>query len=96
MTDPYRLLGVAPDADDQTIRTAYLEAIRACPPERDSRRFEQLRAAYQAIATKRDRLAHALFDKSAPTVQEVIEILSAGLSPRRPDEQRLRRVLGGK
>jgi hypothetical protein len=41
-------------------------------------------------------LAHALFDTSTPTVQEVIEILSAGWQPGRPDEQRLRRLLGGK
>jgi curved DNA-binding protein CbpA len=96
MTDPYRLLGVADTADDQLIRVAYLAAIRAFPPERDRRRFEQLRAAYEAIATERDRLAHALFDTTAPTVQEVIELLSADWRPRRPGVERLRRILGRK
>ena len=52
MTDPYRLLGVPDTADDDTIRAAYLAAIRACPPERDRKRFEQVRAAYESIATE--------------------------------------------
>jgi len=96
MSDPYRLLGVAETADDNAIRAAYLAAIRACPPERDRERFEQVRAAYESIATERDRLAHALFNTSAPTLSEVIERLSADWRPRRPDEQRLLRLLGGK
>jgi DnaJ-class molecular chaperone len=96
MTDPYRLLGVPETADDEAIRAAYLAAIRACPPERDRQRFERVRAAYESIATERDRLARSLFDTTAPTVQEVIEILSADWRPARPDEQRLRRLLGGK
>ena len=50
----------------------------------------------ESIATERDRLAHALFDTTAPTVEEVIEILSADWRPARPDEQRLRRLLGRK
>lgn len=96
MTDPYRLLGVPHKADDATIRAAYLAAIRACPPERDRQRFERVRAAYESIATERDRLAHTLFDTSAPTVAEVIEILSADWRPALPGEQRMRRLLGGK
>jgi DnaJ-class molecular chaperone len=96
MTDPYRLLNVADTANDEAIRAAYLAAIRACPPERDRQRFEQIRAAYESIATERDRSAYALFDTTEPTAHDVLEILSAGLRPRRPDEQRLRRLLGGK
>ena len=61
---------------------------------------EAIRAAYlaaiRACPPERDRLARALFDTSAATVQEVIEILSADWRPARPGEQRLRRLLGGK
>lgn len=96
MTDPYRVLGVPDIADDEAIRAAYLAAIRACPPERDRQRFEQVRAAYEAIATERDRLALTLFDARAPTAQDAIELASADWRPGRPDEQRLRRLLGGK
>jgi DnaJ-class molecular chaperone len=96
MTDPYRVLGVADTADDEAIRAAYLAAVRACPPERDRLRFERVRAAYESIATERDRQAHALFDVVAPTVQEVLEILSGDIRPGCPDEQRLYRLLGGR
>jgi len=96
MTDPYRVLGVANTADDEAIRAAYLAAIRACPPERDRLHFERVRAAYESIATERDRWAHALFDVAPPTVQEVLEIVNADMRPGCPDERRLYRLLGGK
>jgi hypothetical protein len=102
MTDPYRLLGVtarlyektAEDDADELIRQAYLAAIRACPPERDRQRFEQVRAAYESIATARARLNHALFDTSPPTPEDVLAVLQADFRPQTPSEQRLRRVLG--
>ena len=96
MTDPYRLLGVPATADDETIRLAYLAALRACPPERDRQRFEQLRTAYEAIANTQARLSHALFDTTAPTPEDLLEAISATFQPRRPSEQRLYRVLGNK
>lgn len=95
MSDPYLVLGVDETADDEAIRAAYLAAIRAFPPERDRARFERVRAAYESVATDRSRLAHALFDTAAPTVQDVIDILAASWRPARPDERRLRRLLGG-
>ena len=61
---PYRVLGVDLSADDETIRAAYLAAIRESPPERDRERFESVRAAYETIADPRRRIAHSLFDLS--------------------------------
>lgn len=94
MNDPYRELGVPETADDDAIRAAYLAAIRACPPERDRQRFEQVRAAFEAIASEPKRLAHALFDASAPTVHDVLALLSARWQPADPSEPTLYRVLG--
>ena len=94
MTDPYRLLGVAADADDDAIRAAYLAAVRACPPERDRQRFEQVRAAYEAIATAPKRMAHALFDATLPSQADMLDSLSAGWQPGRLDAAALYRVLG--
>ncbi|MHB1590331.1 MAG: hypothetical protein ACYCTW_02180 [Sulfuricella sp.] len=96
MTDPYRILGVLVTADDEAIRAAYLAAIRDCPPERDRRRFERVRAAYEAIASMRGRLSHALFDKTVPTLEDVLGAVNADFQPRRVDERRLQRVLGAK
>ena len=93
MTDPYRQLGVAETADDSTIRAAYLAAVRACPPERDRQRFEQVRAAFEAISTHPRRLAHALFDTTPPTLQELAEALTSQWQAGRPAEPTLHRVL---
>lgn len=73
MPDPYLILGVASDADDEAIRAAYLAAVKACPPERDPARFVALREAYEAIGNRRARLAHELFDIRPPTVEDVLE-----------------------
>ena len=94
MTDPYRQLGVAETADDSSIRAAYLAAVRACPPERDRQRFEQVRAAFEAISTQPRRLAHALFDTTTPTFQELAEAMISDWQAAAPAEATLYRVLG--
>lgn len=96
MSDPYRILGVPVTADDEAIRAAYLAAIRDCPPERDRQRFERVRTAYEAIASVRGRLSHALFDKTVPSLEDVLDAVDTGFQPRRVNERRLRRVLGAK
>jgi curved DNA-binding protein CbpA len=95
MTDPYLVLGVERSADDETIRAAYLAAIRSCPPERDRERFARVRAAYEAIAREPDRLAHELFDTAAPSAQEVLERLRSQWTPGPPTAANLLRLLGG-
>jgi curved DNA-binding protein CbpA len=100
MMDPFRLLGVSPASDDETIRLAYLAAVRACPPERDRQRFEQVRIAYESIATPRARMSLALFDTRAPTPEDLVAELLATFQPKMPTDQRLRSALlnkqGGK
>lgn len=95
MSDPYRCLGVAPTANDEAIRAAYLAALRASPPERDPQRFEQVRAAYEAIADERARLAHALFDATPPTPGEILAMLADDWTPGFASERSARRLLGG-
>lgn len=94
MTDPYLLLGVPPDADDARIRAAYLAALRACPPERDPQRFEQIRAAYEAIGTAQARLEHEVFSTAAPTAADLLQACAAAWEPGLPTESRLLQVLG--
>lgn len=96
MIDPYRALGIAPGADDEAVRQAYLAAIRDCPPERDRQRFERIRSAYEAVRDTRRRLAHELFHAEAPTVADVLEWVLADSAPKRPELSRLLRVLEGR
>lgn len=84
MSDPYLTLGLAPDADDAAVRRAYLAAVSACPPERDPARFQALRAAYEAICTRRARLAQALFDHNPPTLADILNKTEPVGAPRRP------------
>ncbi|MBK7002668.1 MAG: DnaJ domain-containing protein [Rhodoferax sp.] len=95
MIDPYRELGVGTDADDASIRSAYLTAIRACPPERDAARFERIRRAFEAISDARKRRSHALFDTSLPTPADVLHAVGADFVPGPVRLDHLRRVLGG-
>jgi hypothetical protein len=100
MTDPYRILGVLPDADDAAIRAAYLAAIRACPPERDAARFERVRTAFEAVGTARARLAHTLFDTTVPSPADVLAALidapQPAPGPAALDPARLLRVLAAR
>lgn len=96
MIDPYRVLGVDLTANDETIRAAYLAAIRESPPERDRERFESVRTAYEAICDHRRRLAHALFDCSLPTIDDLLSAVSSDFVPQPPTERRLLRLLGAK
>jgi len=95
MTDPYRILDIARDADDATIRAAYLAAVRDCPPERDAARFAALRRAYDMLSNQRTRLQHALFNREAPTADDFFHALREGFTPSRPTPQTLLRLISG-
>jgi curved DNA-binding protein CbpA len=94
MSDPYRILGVEPGAsNDEAIRQAYLDGLRAHPPERDPAGFQRLRDAYERIATHRRRLAHALFHFEAPTPGDLAEHALVPGTPRRPSAAAVRAAL---
>jgi len=73
MSDPYLVLGITREADDDAIRAAYLAAVKECPPEQDRRRFQAVRAAYEVIRTHKDRLSFDLFDTTRPTAAELLD-----------------------
>ena len=64
--DPYFVLGVPRDADDQRIRRAYLEAVKAATPETDPERFKLVSAAYERIQDEGRRHLYELFHEEAP------------------------------
>ncbi len=95
MSDPYLILGVPPDADDATIHAAYLVGLKRWPPDRNPQRFAALRTAYEALRTRRDRLAHGLFDTTPPTLDDVMDRLTPVGEPRRPDAAAFAALLKG-
>lgn len=64
--NPFHLLGIKETDGDEEIRRAYLEAIKATPPERDAGSFAELTRAYESIKDERARYEYILFNKDCP------------------------------
>src|SRR5438270_223355 len=62
MSDPYEVLGLPPESDDETIRRRYLELVRENPPERRAERFAAIRQAYDSLRDLNTRLRYRLFE----------------------------------
>jgi|SRR5262245_8183830 curved DNA-binding protein CbpA len=83
MTDPYAVLGLPADADDEAVRRRYLELVRQYPPEQFAERFAAVRAAYDALRDPDARLRLRVFERGRhETVEAIIEELACR-SPRR-------------
>jgi curved DNA-binding protein CbpA len=77
MTDPYQVLGLPPDSDDETIRRRYLELVRQFSPEHHPEKFAAVRAAYEQLRDMDTRLRYRLFEAGKnETVDALIEELS--------------------
>ena len=79
--NPFETLGLDETADDAAVRAAYLAAVRAHPPDRDSEGFQRARAAYDAIRDEDRRLDLRLF--GPPPLERLEALLDAF-----PDERR--------
>lgn len=54
--DPYHTLGVDPQASDEQIRQAYLQAVRLYTPENNPDRFRAMASAYDSIKDEERRV----------------------------------------
>ena len=61
MADPYQVLEVDPKSGDEEIRRRYLELVRRHPPDRDPKRFAEIRGAYEKLRDPIARLESRLF-----------------------------------
>jgi curved DNA-binding protein CbpA len=62
MADPYHVLQLPADSDDETIRRRYLELVRQFPPERHPEKFAAVREAYEKLRDLNTRLRYRLFE----------------------------------
>jgi curved DNA-binding protein CbpA len=84
MTDPYQVLGLPPDSDDETIRRRYLELVRQFSPEHHPEKFAAVRAAYDRLRDLNTRLRHRLFEAGRrDSVDALIEELACRSTRRR-------------
>jgi curved DNA-binding protein CbpA len=47
--DPWSVLGVPSDADDEQVRAAYVRKVKEFPPDRAGPEFEKIRDAYEQL-----------------------------------------------
>ena len=84
MTDPYEVLGLSHDADDDTIRRRYLELVRQFPPERSPEKFAAIRGAYENTRDLDTRLRHRLFEMGKKeNLYTLIQEITCGTARRR-------------
>ena len=60
--NPYHVLEIEYNADDDTIRNAYLELVKRYPPDRHPERFRQISEAYALLRDEKARLKYYLFN----------------------------------
>ncbi|MBM3995518.1 MAG: J domain-containing protein [Planctomycetes bacterium] len=84
MTDPYAVLGLPADSDDETIRRRYLELVKQFSPERHPEQFALIRAAYEKLRDLDTRLRFRLFEAGRQeTIDGILDTLSRRSSRRR-------------
>ena len=83
MKDPFQILGLPHDADDDAIRVRYLTLVREFPPERHPERFAEIRKAYEATKNLEDRLKRRLFEPNEhDNIPAMIEEIGGKSRPR--------------
>ncbi len=94
--NPYLVLGVSRDADDETIRAAYLRAIRLASPESSPQRFKEVAAAYEHIRDEKRRCEYALFNTESPAASPLdvlVQFARATQLSKPPRLETLREIL---
>jgi len=84
MADPYTVLGLPADSDDEAIRRRYLELVKQFSPERHPEKFAAVRQAYESLRDQSKRLRYRLFEAGQDeSIEGIIEEVSCRSSRRR-------------
>jgi curved DNA-binding protein CbpA len=84
MSDPYEVLGLSSQSDDDAIRRRYLELVRQNPPERAPEKFAAIRQAYESLRDWNTRLRYRLFEAGKKeTIEALVEEITCRTTRRR-------------
>jgi curved DNA-binding protein CbpA len=84
MSDPYEVLGIAPDTDDEAIRRRYLELVREFTPEKAPEKFAAIRQAYECLRDLNTRLRYRLFEAGKKeSIEALVEEITCRTTRRR-------------
>jgi len=93
--DPWEVLGLTADSDDETIRRRYLELVRQFPPEQHPERFAAIRQAYERTKDLTTRLRWLMFEAGKnDSIDAIIEELTCRTTRRRVPLETLLSSLG--
>ncbi len=67
------VLGIDLDADPQCLRNAYVQQVRAHPPESDPEAFERVRDAYATLSDAGRRASHLLMADPDRTLVSLLD-----------------------
>jgi len=70
--DPWSVLGVSPEADDEQIRTAYVRKVKEFPPDRSGPEFEKIRDAYEQLKDPYRRAKYLILGANADRPLETL------------------------
>lgn len=79
--NPYEVLEVSEDADDEELRRAYLRKVKEFPPDRAPEQFQRIRDAYEVARNSRTRAARIL--GAADPYAPLTDLLADKVQPRR-------------
>src|SRR4051795_9064638 len=94
MNDHFAVLDLPEDAGDEAIQKRYLALVRRYSPEREPERFAEIRAAYEAIRDRRERVRLRLLGIHGGALMRLKRacLEAAGL-PRRPGRSTVNALL---
>jgi curved DNA-binding protein CbpA len=89
---PYKTLNVSLSDDSETVRKAYLYAVRSHPPESDPVGFQRINEAYELIKTEDSRLKREIGIKPSKSthlsspMEAAVAFLKSDVDPTPPEE----------
>lgn len=92
--DPYAILGIPRDADEDAIKRTYFEQVRAHPPETDQDVFKRIRAAYEKLRTPERRAQTDMFLLQPPPPMPSRRMPTFDVTVHREDVLALAREIG--
>jgi DnaJ-class molecular chaperone len=79
--NPWKVLGVPLEADDEQIRVAYLEKVKAFPPDRCGDQFQAIRDAYAQLKDHTGRSKWLIWGDASD--DSLVALLDDHTTPRR-------------
>ena len=72
MQTPFEILDVDEDANDESVKKAYLRKVKEFPPEHNVEAFQRIRGAFELIQTEKQRRKYRLFHHETPDFHRLL------------------------